>query len=353
MPLKLSYVYSIFFLIESALYADRSIHRPIDKSIPEIVAYWPGSSKKYHLRDSHLEECAIFKKFERDFFFSHMVPRGRITYRNRPKESVDSAVLQALLEKLIKDVKSGDMNKDALADFTILKARDFNWKYCSGLMVLKFKNYPFVIKLFFKQPRTFVRPYSEGVESGCLFIMGRGITRYLSGFTRIKNLEAIKKHIEQDPYWRNKIELPRKWFWQPQNNKWFIVEGFNIGPQKYQKIELPSVYGILCDAIEGEEALNLFNKANRQLGVELSSFLGNRVDPHIDNFMIEKGTGKIILVDTEHFPTMIGLREPLVFKTYLSWYWQLMCKYVKDRYFRSKQDRLAANARSAPEIQWC
>lgn len=331
----------------------RSIHRPRDYSMPEIVTYWPHSKHRYYLRDSHLEECALFKKFDKDFFFDHLLPAGSISFRVDPSENVDGKILSDLLEELIADLRAHRIPRTTLKHFEILKARDFNWKSCSGFLVLQFKKYPFVAKLFIQTPSTFVRPFSHGYESCCMFVMGGGITRYLSGFTRIKNLEEIKKLVQEDPHWCEVIDFHRKWFWQPTDNWWFVLEGHNIGIKRHQSIELPSIYAIVCDAIESDGQWWLLKKKNRRIGLQLSQDVKNRLDPHIGNCVVEKSTGKIILVDTEHFPTMVGLTQPMRFKSYTSWYLKLTGKYLKDRYGRSKQKRRAIHDQESPLIQIC
>jgi len=58
--------------------------------------------------------------------------------------------------------------------------------------------------------------------------------------------------------------------------------------------------------------------------------------------MLEKETGKIAIVDTEHFPTLVGFnKENLGFKGYWDWYWSLIKKCSKDVLFRSRSDRLS------------
>jgi hypothetical protein len=81
------------------------------------------------------------------------------------------------------------------------------------------------------------------------------------------------------------------------------------------------------------------NKTDRKWALELSYFLDLRIDPHINNFLIEKSTQKIVIVDTEHFPSMIGLRKPVTFKSYLTWYRQLMWKFAENKFGRSKRKR--------------
>jgi hypothetical protein len=321
--------------------------------LPEITVSWVDGYERYVLKSSHLEEVALFKKFEKDFFLDHMLPDATIAFRNKNHEMVAGSVLKDLLEKLIKDLEKNRVTRATFDDFIILKRRDFNFELNCGLIVLKFKKYPFVVKLFIESPSSFVQPFSKGIEPVFFFIMGGGINRYMSGFTRVKNLEIIRCHIKSDPYWSEHIDTPRKWFWQPVNNRWFTIEGKNIGACDYQKISLPSVYAIVCDEIKSDGSLRLINKANRRLGIQLSQFLGNRVDPHIDNFMIEYDTKKIVLVDTEHFPTMVGLKDKLAFDSYFSWYCKLTRKFLKDCYGRSKRDRRAVHKCPIPDIAMC
>ena len=347
--LRRHFVLFLFFSVEGI----RSPHRPHDSTLPEIITSWPGSSEKFILRNSHLEEVALFKKFDKAFFLEHQFPDNSITLRNDPSCTVSGTHIKELLEKLLRELRECVTKRTNFEDFTVLKCRDFNFKLCCGLIVLKFKNYPFVIKLFIEIPSSFVRPFSKGFEPIFFFVMGGGINRYMSGFTRVKNLEAIRLHIKNDPYWSEHIDLPRKWFWEPKDNKWFLLEGNNIGCVSHQSILLPSVYGIMCDEIKSDGSLRLINKANRRLGIRLSQFLGNRVDPHIDNFMIECETRKIVLVDTEHFPTMVGLKEPLYFDGYFEWYRKLIHKFLKDCYCRTKRERKAIHLRPIPEIACC
>lgn len=319
----------------------RSIHRPLDKDIPTLIVRWPHINTEYTLRDWHLEYSALFEKFDEDFFFSHQLPLDEIPLRRNPEVTVSGVLLDRLINNLVNEIHAHTSRPDQLSDFIILKDSDFNYKTHSGLIVARFKEYPFVVKLFIETPATFVQPFSKGFEPSCIFIMGGGINRYLSGFTRIKNLEVIKLHIMEDPYWAERIELPRKWYWQPLNNKWFEIMGINIGNHSLHKAVLPSIYGLICDFIDTDQELRLINKRNRRLAMQLSQFLGNRIDPHIYNFMIEKDTQMIVIVDTEHFPSMVGLRSTMYFSSYCSWYCQLMAKFICDSLFRSKSKRRA------------
>ncbi len=205
--------------------APRSILRP-QEVLPEISTHWANDSTTYILRDSHLEEGPIFSVFNKDFFYKRMLPQGTITFRNEPTKKIQGTHLSALIDQLLVELKA---KKKKLTDFTLLKAQDFNYREFCGLLVLKFKNYPFVLKLFIEHPKSFVQPYNKGLEPGVFFVMGGGIMRHLTGFTRIKNLEDINTLLQSDPYWSQIVDTPRKWHWLPKDVRGFNVEGRNIG----------------------------------------------------------------------------------------------------------------------------
>ncbi|MBA3954702.1 hypothetical protein H0X48_05285 [Candidatus Dependentiae bacterium] len=324
------YSFSLCF----SCYGQRSLLRPPALTQPTISTSWVDETQEHHLKSDFLEAQALFNKFDKKYFMARVLPQESITYRNSEKAVLGSD-LNILIEELLQEIYE---HKKKFKNFTILKSRDFNYRTTSGLLILKFNDHPFVIKLFMETPESFVKPFSKGWQPGCFFVMGGGINRYLSGFTRIKNLEEIKKHIARDSYWSKKLDTPRKWFWIPEKCRWFNLRSKYIGTQDYHAI-LPSVYAIIADEIKTDKKFNIFNREHRKFALGLCHFLGNRIDPHIDNFMKEEGTGITLLADTEHFPTMIGLRKELHFSSYGSWYAQLTAKCVTDCFFRDKSVR--------------
>ena len=185
------------------------------------------------------------------------------------------------------------------------------------------------------------------------FRMGGGINRHLSGFTRVKNLEAIRKKIEEDPYWKSIIDTPRKWFFLPRNPRWIELRSKNIGNSGELVTEIPAIYGIVADFIENDTTFTLFNAQDRAIALKFANYLENRVDAHVDNFMVEKSTGKIVLIDTEHFPTMVGLKDPIVYNNYPTWYAKLSGKCVKDIFLRSKKARRELQTNPRRELFPC
>lgn len=324
------------FIVTLELQAQRSVLRPQDPLIPEIITRWTDDAKTYHLRDYHLEEHALFTKFNREYFFKHLLPEGPISYRYNKNKKISGKRLHNLAEHLVKEIFD---KKTAFTHFTVLKNEDFNGHTASGTAIFKYKQYPFVLKLFIKTPETFVKPFSEGLVPSCFFVMGGGINRYLSGFTRIRNLELIKQKINESPYWSQLVDTPRKWFWTPTNCRWFELIGKNVGTKRIQRAVLPSVYGIIADAIESEKTLSIFNKQEREFALQLTHYLDNSIDAHADNFMVEKKTLKVVLIDTEHFPTMVGLKKPLVYDSYSAWYCKLAWKCLTDKLSHHKKYR--------------
>lgn len=325
----------------------RSLWRPDDPLMPEIMTQWKHSNKRYHLKDYYLELHPVFSKFDHSYFMDHLVPDGPLRYRIERTKSVDSAHLKKLIEELLVEIKRG---KTKFKQFTIIKQADFNWRLKSGLIIVRFKKYPFVLKLFIKTPETFIKQ-SEGFVPQFFFKMGGGINRHLSGFTRIKNLEEIKKKIKESAYWTRRVDLPRKWFWLPKDSQWIELHGKNIGPNSEEATEIPAIYGIIADEIQDSKTLKLRKAKDRETALAFAHFVGNRVDAHVDNFMLEKATGKIVLVDTEHFPTMVGLKEPFEYETYGEWYKKLIAKCIRDTFLRDK--KLRRNLQRYPRREVC
>lgn len=339
--------FSIFFVIILFIncYSGRSIFRPEDPTVPEISTRWEGDDKNYYFKDSHLEHQAIFEKFDYDYFISRLLPFDKIKFRNNSKKYVEGKKLDQLTQELVDELYQ---NKKTFKNFVILKKKDFNFRTISGNLVLKYKDYPFVLKLFIETPESFTSPFSKGWQPACFFLMSGGINRYLCGFTRIKNLEVIEKRIREHPYWSKKIDFPRKWFWLPKNISWFELTCKNMGTQN-TALKLPSIYGIIADSVGLKKGKNnTSNKKNSELlnsiikdpqfSLKLSYYLKNRLDPHSDNFIVDE-ENKIVIVDTEHFPSMVGLTEPVFFQSYSHWYIYLSYKCFKDKFLRSKKAR--------------
>lgn len=334
----------------------RSVHRPPDPNMAELRTRWVDKggdnalkSQEYSLRSYEFEPSAIFEVFDRDYCMRHVLPEGPINFRYNPEKTVGGRTLGALLETFIEDLKKTKQVKKEYERIKILKKSNFNPKLMIGSLIIKFKEYPFVAKLFFETPRTFVRPGLRDLEQRCLFYMGGGVSRYLSGFTRLKNREFIHDRVQEDPRWKDIIDMPRKWFWLPRNAAWFDVKGYRVGGVPERRTTLPGVYAIIADALEAERVLSSTNEHDKAVIFEFTQWLDQILDPNIANYMVEKHTGKIVFIDTEHFPTNLGLRERIAYRKNAknlmgglpqSMYVQLAGKYLSDAFLRSKQERL-------------
>lgn len=322
----------------------RSVHRPKDiYDTPQISVCWAQHPKEsYILKDSHLEIYPLFQIFDRDFFTSQLLPDKPISFRYDPLQSAPVSKINQLINELLQEIRK---KKRSYKNFTVLSQKNFNRKKGFGMMVLKFNSYPFILKLCIETPKTFVSPYGKGIDNIWFFPMGGGINRHLAGFTRIKNLEVIKEKLVQDPQWASLIDTPRKWYWTSPKEPWIKITGYNLGGYKEISTEIPGTYAIIADAIEVEKKLTLFDKDYTKITMNLCNYLDHWIDSHIDNFMIEKNTHKIVIVDTEHFPTVVGIKEHVNFDNYLDWFVFLAGKCLKDWFFRTKKERFLAQTK--------
>ncbi len=340
--------YYISFLLLSCFWQSviaRSCLRPRDPYVPCITVQKESKGKIYFLQDSHLEVSTIFYTFDETYLRSRVLPSGPITFRNNPKKYINGHHLSMLIEELVKEIQA---KKRVFKHFTILKDEGFNTRKQAGLLVLKVKNYPFVVKLFMETPRAFVRPYNKGFITSCHFIVGGGATRHILGFTRLANRDTVEQMIESSDEWKGKVELPRKWSWFPKHEEWLMVTGYNIGGHETIQVKLPAIYAIVADAIEQERTFSMRKGDDTKTAIKLSNFLDFRIDAHLNNFMIEKHTGKIIIIDTEHFPTMVGCKERPQIHSYVGFYWNLFKKGIKDTLFRSKRERRRVQSNPQP-----
>jgi len=294
-----------------------------------------ASNKTYTFRDSHLREIPLFKTFDLDFFNKNLIPE-KIAI---PGGIIAGSEIDEEINKVLDDI----LKRKPIKDFIVLKNLDFNPVTRSGLIILKLKKYPFVLKLFLENAKSLSHPYHNGFQVRSLYLMG-GCLRHLAGFTRIKNAQEIKKRCQNDSYWSNRIIVPRKWFWLPKHVTWIDIIGFKIGGKEEQKISIPKIYGIIADAIEHEHN----ERPSDSECLKLSTFLDYIVDPHAINFVIEKNTKKLAAIDTEHFPTMVGITEKIKpTSDYLSWYAKLGKKYVGDFFMsKGKRERIQFNSRT-------
>lgn len=319
----------------------RSVHRPSESWLPTINVRWAqGSSRIYTLRNAHLQESTYFNLFDINYFYDHLLTNTTpLPYRYQPDVTIVGKALNERIEELLQEIKH---KKTDYTHFTILQSTDFNRRKSCGLIVLKFNDYPFVLKLFIENPRSFTDPLCKGFEPIFLFYLGGGVNRHLSGFTRIKNAEFIKQRLASDEQWNKRVDVPRKWYWLPKSSRWFDITGHNIGGKEYVHTQLPSTYGIIAEAIEPERGFSIGSAQDRAQALELCNFLDLYADPNVSNFMVEKKTGKLVIVDTEHFPTIGGFKKKEIIENYIGYFTSLISKCGKVMFFSTKKERREA-----------
>ncbi|MFI5333276.1 MAG: hypothetical protein ACHQVS_04210 [Candidatus Babeliales bacterium] len=299
---------------------------------PTIAVRFIDDNTTYYLSSNFIWEWPLFHTFDKEFLNQHQLPSTHIPYRNEPTQSVEGKTLHTLLEELVREVQAG---KKVFTHFTVLGDRTSCTKLRAGSLILTCNKYPFVIKLFIENPEIFVKPLKKGGFQGfasfIIQLVCGGINRHLAGFTRIKNLLTIKALIAQNPKWAERIDLPRKWFWTPSNSKGLIITGNNF-ESKNLCITIPSIYCIIADAIESEKIMH-WSHANDRASLKkmaLTAFdfckdIDFRIDVNPNNFIIERNTKKIVVIDTEHLPTLAGItRRPKNISGLVSFAWFLL-----------------------------
>lgn len=352
--MKKAIVFIIAFFAFSPFILARTHFRKKDKDEPRITTGWKGFKEKFS-RTNWAYRKSIFTTFNYDYFYKNLLPKDYISDVKNPESLIDCRILNKLITKLLKEIKK---QKKQYTAFEILKDKNFNRRERCGLLILKFKNYPFVLKLFMETPKTFIDPYCKGSDNQFFFYMSGGMNRHIAGLTRVKNLELVKNQIDNHPRWKNRIITPRKWYWIPKKPHWIQINGYNIGKEKEASTLMPSVYAIVADALDTKEDAPLLSLNKRsELVMQLCMDLQLFVDPHGDNFIVkynkEIDDYYISIVDTEHFPSLVGLKEQPFFNNHLEYYVYLGTKYFQDAFLQTKFDRRQAQNHTSPcEIKW-
>jgi hypothetical protein len=312
----------------------RSVHRTPDPLTPTITVFSSSNPDEVQQVQSwHLLEHPFFGTFHKHYFYNHLLPSTSVTARDTTLYS--GQVLNDLIEDLYGRIKRKER---VYPNFTVLMDKDFNYFHACGSIVLKFKQYPFVLKLFIETPASFIHHWGKGLVQVFLHYLGGGANRHLSGFTRPLNADYIQQCIAKNPAWANRIDTPQKFYWIPKEPQWLTIESTNIGDTLHKRIDIPAVYGIVAQAIEAERVFSKCSREDVATAIALHNALDMRIDPHIDNFMIEKGTGKIVIIDTEHFPTIAGLDVQAQESGYVSWLFSLTSKCAKNMLFSTKAE---------------
>jgi len=319
----------------------RSPFRTPDPLLPSITVRWAGEKQDsgYTHYDSHIEPYPAFLWTMHDIELN-LLPSTPIRHRINTNNTSNGHELSTLIENLLTEIRDG---KKRFTDFKLIQKKNFNSGKRCGLIVLKFKKHPFVLKLFMEQPNSFADPYGKGVEPISFFFMAGGANRHMSGLTRVRNAQYAKQKIDSLTVWHKHIFMPRKWFWLPQENRLLHITGHNIGGKTSMENEIPSVYGIIADYIETDKRITFGHRKRKAIAMRLCNDLNLCIDPHGDNFIFVLDEAmkkpKIAIIDTEHFPTIVGLKKRRSFRTHRHWIAFLVGKYVRDTYCRTKSMR--------------
>lgn len=345
-------LYIVLFYMTHCLLG-RSVFR-IDSSIPGIkVTDSKSPTEAYIQKDSHLTHDTLFQLYDHNYLLERRLPKGPITGYSCEYVHYSGETLDKHLQYLVKQVRAG---KNSFHHFDVIKSSNFNDTLRCGLLILKHKKMPFVIKLFIEHPETLVHPTWKGLEPIFFFYMG-GANRHLAGFTRIKNREYISNWVEKSATWKGKVLLPRKWFWLPHDPKWILIEGENMRQDNEKEIiKIPGTYAIIADFFDYTE-YKKYKKERKNIIMQFCNDINMYVDPHEDNFIIAKNyqdpnSFYLAIIDTEHFPTMVGMdtTQKLTFANHTEWLWSLALKCVQDIYFTPKSKRTQKKARSKKSI---
>jgi hypothetical protein len=235
------------------IFPARSPFRKIN-NIPTIIVKNENSNDSFIQKESHIEYYPFFQTYDAHYLAKHQLDKPFIEYRFNRRYFFSTMKLKEDLELLVKQVKRGTKK---YSSFSIIKKKNFNFKLKCGLLVLKHKRIPIVVKLFIERPETLINPTWKGLDPTCFFYMAGGANRHFAGFTRIKNRQYVEKWVAAHPFWKNKVILPRKWFWHPKDPEQIMIEGINLLPKKKKKITIPGIYAIIADYFPFQTPLEL------------------------------------------------------------------------------------------------
>lgn len=296
--------FSFLYALSPATLQAYSVKRR--QNMPELSIRWSDNPTEEYFAKAQYFKPYIFSMFAPDFK-DHLLPANDITSRDGSMV-VQGNDIGTEIDATLKELRSGKRN---LTYFKILKDKEFNWQNFAGLIVLKSKKYPFVVKLFTENPSTLLDVRSKGMQHAAMSRLSGGANRYLAGFTRIRNLEKTKESVKNIKM-PMALDFPRKWYWVPNGEKTMTITGKNFkGAQdpKVYSMTLPSTYAIVADWVENSVSLSHMRNKYRVSILDLCQALNFEIDPNLKNYHIERGTNKLVLIDTEHYRSLLALDE--------------------------------------------
>jgi hypothetical protein len=282
-------------------------------SVSSIVVGWKSDWVRYRLSSHHLNP-ELFEVYDPDYLEQHRLPKGPISFRYHPEQSVLAEDLQKEVEIIVAQVTDKSF---PLKNLCKLKDAEFNESLREGFLIIKMEKYPFVVKLFITSPKSFVHPMKITMMSALYFLVLK-LNRHLFGLTRIRNRNLVMKKLQENSFWKSRVDAPRKWFWVAENSQ-SIVIATHFAQHPDRVIEIPSIYAIIEDAIDFSSHLSLWKERDRKLSLHLCNFLHHQVDSHPNSFVYEKETNKVVILDTEELPVVIKFFSRKVrFRSYMT-----------------------------------
>ena len=121
--MKRAIVLIFSFLTFSPNLMARSPFRKKDKDMPKITIGWKKSKKVISHTNWAYKEYPIFTSFNKDYFYSHILPTDTISDVNKPDTLINCRKLNALIEGLLKELKK---QKKHYTHFVLLQNKNFN-----------------------------------------------------------------------------------------------------------------------------------------------------------------------------------------------------------------------------------
>lgn len=311
--------------------ADRSIFRP-NNECPTITCCWEDGTDSHSLKDWSIQPGPLVNMYNKQYIQEHLLPVKTIEPLHADGASIDgkevNEICQQLYNEILQDAKQ-------YTDCTILKNNDLQVSDKSGLVIVKSNKQPVVIKLFMEAPKTLTHPYRGRRFDMNMIFMVSGNWRYTLGFSRVQTAELTRRYLAGTEF-ATRVTIPRKWFWIPDNVPWIKITIHNVGQYQDHVIMLPSIYAIVCDAIEVDEDKEVPLKESFALCKSVNFML----DPNKKNFIVEKHTGKIGVIDTENFRAVMHLNRPLHTKNnHIQWYIHLAGNAFRNKFCFHKEAR--------------
>lgn len=310
-------------ILQSEIDATHTRHKPLAK---ELFTRWIDDDVVYTEKTHHADTQHLFHAYNKAECDAYALPKGPITYRNNHEKTIQGQVIYQDIARVIEQLRA----HEPITQFTVLKDAEFNYHEVAGLLVLKSNTYPFVVKLFCETPKSFLRPADKGFRHACMARMTNGLTRYLSGFGRIKNCAHIRHLLTQHP--EHQLDLPRKWFVLPEGTRFFELVGHNFDT-KPLRTELPACYAIVADEIASDISFRKLKRDHSKDILHLCQTSNFCIDPNRRNFCIEKGTGKLVLIDTEHFSQTLGFKTKLHASSYQGLHIKMAAQFLSNFLF--------------------